>query len=131
MKRILLLFSALMLSCITLWAHDVDIDGIYYNLDETNKTAEVTYRGVSSNEYSNEYLGSVTIPEAITYNSKTYSVTSIGYQAFFGCSELTSVTIPNSVTSIEEDTFSACSGLTSITIPNSVKSIGRLALEYD
>ena len=114
MKRILLLFSALMLSCIALWAHDVEIGGIYYNLDKTNKTAGVTYRGDDYDYYDDEYTGSVTIPETITYHSEIYSVTSIGYNAFYGCSRLTSVTIPNSVTSIGKEAFYNCSGLTSI-----------------
>jgi uncharacterized protein YjdB len=55
-------------------------------------------------------------------------VTYIGDKAFYGCSGLTSIAIPNKVTSIEDYTFINCSGLTSITIPNSVTSIGYCAL---
>lgn len=55
------------------------------------------------------------------------SVTSIGYSAFEKCTSLTSVTIPAGVTSIENCTFYGCTSLTSITIPNSVTSIGDAA----
>ena len=51
-------------------------------------------------------------------------VTSIGNYAFYNCSKLTSVTIPNSVKTIGDHTFYNCSALTSVTIPNSVKTIG-------
>ena len=67
--------------------------------------------------------GSLTIPS--TYND--IPVTSIGEKAFADCSELTSVTIPDSVTSIEDRAFAECSELTSVTIPVLVTSIGASA----
>lgn len=52
------------------------------------------------------------------------TVTSIGYGAFYACTSFTSLTIPNSVTSIGGNAFNSCSSLTGITLPNSVTSIG-------
>ena len=97
---------------------EVEIDGINYELNAETKQATVIKKS------SGEYSGSIVIPESVTRESTAYSVTSIGEQAFHGCSGLTSVTIPNSVTSIGEQAFWFCSGLTSVTIPNSVTSIG-------
>jgi len=102
------------------FAYDVQVDGIYYNLDSSNKTAEVTYE--SSNYMS--YSGSVIIPEKFTYSGVEYTVTTIGDNAFRKCNGLTSVTIPSSVTTIGNYTFYDSSGLTSVTIPNSVTTIG-------
>ena len=119
-KKITLLF-ALMLSTLMASAQTL-IDGVYYNLIAKAKQAVVT-------SGDTKYTGSVTIPESFTYNGVTYSVTSIGSYAFFYCSGLTSVTIPNSVTSIGDQAFYECSGLTSITIPNSVTSIGGGAFQ--
>ena len=130
MKKLFTLLLALMATT-ALWAHDFGVKGIYYNIlaDKTNEV-EVTYRGSDYDSYDNEYFGSVTIPSSVTYNGTTYSVTSIGDYAFYDCSSLTSITIPNCVTSIGGYAFAYCSGLTSITIPNSVTSIGSNAFYH-
>ena len=117
-KRFTSLMTWLILSVfvsISASAYDVEVDGIYYNL--ANKLAFVTAGDV-------EYAGEIVIPESIVVNEETYTVKEIQPRAFFGCSGLTSVTIPSSVTSIWSYAFSCCSGLTSVTIPSSVTSIG-------
>ena len=86
----------------------------------------------SSRRYtSNDKLGDYAFYGCSGLTSLTIpsSVTSIGKAAFSGCSGLTSLTIPSGVTSIGEAAFSGCSGLTSLTIPSSVTSIGNYALK--
>ena len=112
-----------LLCSVSVSAHDFEADGIYYNITSADdKTVEVTFSG-DSYYAGEEYSGSVTISETVTYNDNTYSVTSIGDYAFFNCYSLTSVEIPNSVTSIGSSAFRYCSSLTSVEIPNSVTSI--------
>ena len=94
------------------------VGGISYSVNTTNKTASVV------SNYYGAYSGNIIIPETIIYDNTTYSVTSIGEDAFYGCSGLTSAIIGNSVKSIGESAFDSCSGLTSVTIGNSVTSIG-------
>ena len=98
-------------------ADEVEIDGIYYNVVNKLKTAEITRN-------PNLYVGDITIPDKIIYEGTEYSVTTIGISAFSCCYGLTSITIPESVTSIGDGAFVYCTGLKSIAIPSSITSIG-------
>ena len=122
-----LLLILLLFSSFSALAYDCKVDNIYYNLNNDDKTASVTYMSSYAPISKDAYVGNIIIPESITYSGTTYSVTSIGDNAFSVCSSLTTVTIPNSVTSIGIYAFFGCSGLTSVTIPNSVTSIGIYA----
>ena len=127
MKRFFTLFFALVATT-ALWAYDFQSGDLCYNITSSSEpyTVEVTYQYQwSSDSYS--HLTTAVIPETVTYDGITYSVTSIGDDAFYRCDGLTSVTIGNSVTSIGDWAFYDCSGLTSVTIGNSVTSIGEYA----
>ena len=129
MKRKLLLLLVALLPMIAS-AYQAKIDGIYYDFSGDNAT--VTYQEYDDDydTYISEYSGEVVIPESVAYNGKTYSVISIGGYAFYGCTSLTSITIPNSVTSIGERVFSYCTSLTAITIGTGIKDIGSKAFAY-
>ena len=114
-----LLFLAL-LATTTLWAYDFQSGDLYYNITSSFEpfTVEVTNNGTYT-------LTSAVIPSSVEYNGITYAVTSIGQDAFYACTSLTSISIPNSVTTIGYLAFTGCSSLTSISIPKSVTEIGK------
>ena len=87
--------------------------GLDYKINPDGETCTVTGIGTCTDK-------EVGIPTHIN----GYKVTAIGDSAFYRCSSLTSVVIPDSVTSIGDNAFHWCSRLTSIVIPNSVTSIG-------
>ena len=99
-----------------------DSQGVIYNLDNTKKTASVC------SIYS-KVIKTLEIPEEVNANGEKYSVTSIGNEAFYGCGNLTSITIPNSVTTIGSSLFIWCTSLISINIPSSVTSISEDAFD--
>ena len=75
--------------------------------------------------------GQLTIPSTTMINGVTYTVTAIGYMAFYYCKHLTGLTIPNTVTTIGEQAFSYCYSMTgTLDIPDSVTTIGRAAFYY-
>ena len=127
MKTKLFTLMFAIVASMNLWAADSGScgDNLTWTLDD-NGTLTISGTGSMTNynrsgSYPWDTKNSV---KKVIINS---GVTSIGDNAFYACTALTSVTIPNSVTSIGEGAFIGCSGLTSITIPNSVTSIGEHA----
>ena len=108
---------------------------------ECDATSAITQSEISQSEISRTDLVAFKVGSCVTSigNYAFYScsgltsvtipnnVTYIGEGIFYGCNNLTSVTIPNSITSIGNSAFYGCSGLTSINIPDSVTSIGQSA----
>ena len=123
LKRLLSAFLAagvIATSTVPVTIHNVYADSNYqytigsstlsYTITDNDEIEIISYDGTDA---------TLVIPDEIDGKK----VTAIGYEAFKGCSGLTSITIPASVTSIGGWAFEGCSGLTSITIPDSVTSI--------
>jgi hypothetical protein len=106
----LLICLAMLCASITATAYDFEVDGIYYN-KLTNNTCEVTYETTSYKTYS----GDIVIPQKVSFDGATYTVTSIGSSAFRYCSNLISIAFPSSLTSIGDLAFDYCSKLKSVT----------------
>ena len=104
--------------------YDVEQAGIYYKHD--GDALQVTRRDVGMNSYS----GEVVIPESVTWEGKSYPVTSIERGAFANCLNVTSVSIPASVKNIGDAAFLNCRELSTVRIYGTDKTIGNYAF-YD
>ena len=119
MKQSIILTLIALLSVVYTQASE-QIGDLYYDLNETDHTASVTFPPSGTS-----YSGDIVIPASVNYDGADYSVTSIGERAFSNYTGLTSISISNSVTTIDNYAFARCSGLTAITIPSSVTTIGE------
>ena len=117
MKKFYSFLVAMLLSVVA-FAYDVEIDGIYYNLDRENKTATITRKDFRKeyDEDSDDYVYSwewgftytqeeIIIPSFVISNGESYSVSSIGAFTFYECSSLKTIEIPNSVVEIGPRAF--------------------------
>ncbi len=105
------------------FADAVKIGSLWYNLDESTMTAEVTSSGGDS------YSGDIVIPGSVTYGDVTYSVKSIGVRAFNDI-PLTSVTIEDGIETIKEYAFWDSDGINELVLPKTLKVIGDEAFTW-
>ena len=123
MKRTSMFICAL-LCAMSLMAETVKIDGLYYSL---GNTAATLVKDQTSNLSTYKEYINVTIPASVYYNNYTYPVTSLGTSAFEGCTNLQSVTLPNSITVINTDAFYGCVKLGSVNLPEGLTAINLRA----
>lgn len=118
------LFTAMLLChAIATSAQDFEVNGIFYNiLSKKEKTVEVTHGGRDK-----QYKGCINIPANVTAEGVTYSVKSIKAETFWGCNELTGITLPAGITQIGDYLFYDCTALTSVTLPEGTTTIGDFA----
>ena len=105
------------------------VDGIYYYTIDDERVGvgiESEWDSENSKMIYHYYTGSLTIPSSVTYNEKTYKVTRV---YLWGCSELTSISLPSTLEEIQEGGFADCFQLTQITLPESLKKIGGFAFQ--
>ena len=125
MKR--LLFSFLfVLTAIAGWAQTTFTQGdfTYTVTDEDAKTVSIAKAEAAT------LTGAVIIPSSVTYETVTYTVTSIADYGFYSNEDITEVTLPSTVTSIGEGAFWYCSKLTTITLPSTLTTIGNAAFFF-
>jgi hypothetical protein len=111
----------LMFGTVAAHAYDFEVDGIYYDItSQSDKTVAVTF--LEEDVETPTYIGEITVPPTVQKDDITYTVKSIGAYAFYNCSQLTKISIPNVVDSIGRAAF-ASTALTEFYMPASVSSL--------
>lgn len=106
---------------------DFVFDGLTYTvIDPAARTCR-TKDGGRWDGSGNTWEGSLIIPETVSDGNDEYTVVEIGEFGFYMCTELTSITLPNTVTKIAGYAFCGCTGLTSIDLPSALAEIDVLA----
>ena len=123
----LVLIIGLIVQCALLQASTL-IDGLYYDMDTSNRTATVTYEVDGTGNYAS-LSANVKIPKSVVYNGVTFTVTKIADKAFANCTVMESITIPGTVLQIGQNTgvsdlpFYNCTSLKSVRFEDGVQSL--------
>jgi len=121
-KSLTLLAACLLIGAFTAKAYDFVAGGIYYSINTGGVSVTVT-----TGDSGFRYNGDVTIPATVSNDGKTYNVTAIGYEAFYQCSELESITLGSKIKTIGDHAFRYCTALKAVAIPNSTETMGSYA----
>ena len=116
--RFVLLAAALLFAW-GLRADTATVDGYTYTYSVTDGKATIGTGETVKTAVSPKPTGRLTVPSELG----GYPVTGLGESAFYNCTGVTDVTIPNGVTHIGPRAFSCCSGLVNVTIGSGVTSI--------
>ena len=127
--RVLILLFLHSLAPLSAFSHDVEVDGIYFGFLGTRKAC-VTFAGdwlTGDDRQSDTYTGEVVVPARIEHGGRTYTVVSVGENAFAGCDRLRSVRLPSSVTAVSACAFLGCSSLREVSLPAGMLVFGSCA----
>ncbi|MBR1513645.1 MAG: leucine-rich repeat domain-containing protein [Bacteroidales bacterium] len=112
------------------FAYDFTVDGIHYtklpHQLPGGGCGETTLMVVDA-DHENSYSGDIVIPETVTFGDTTFRVTNIGNEAFYNCTDLTSITLPNNLENIGFHGISGCPKLIVIYIPAGMTQINSFA----
>ena len=123
-KRVLFVLLFTLAGMTSGFAQEFTVDNLKYSIVDNGSGVAVIGHVDGQNA-----KGNLIIPNEVSWKRKKYTVTKIQKLAFYDCTGLTSISIPNSVTCIGRAAFYNCTGLTSIFIPNAMTSIGRNAFQ--
>lgn len=118
MKKLLTLFVvAIVFGFSSAYSEEFMEDGINYRINSLNSSLVSVCRLPNSTHY----LGDIVIPSSVEHEGIKYTVSGISNWAFENCSEITSITMPQSIMEIGESAFAGCSQLTNLSFPDSIK----------
>ena len=128
MKTKLLSAFVLLFMSIAANAYDVEVDGVYYNLNLTDQTAIVTSPSTENSRAF--YKGEVVVPANFSYNGQSFTVVGVNDFSFSNSESLTSVSLPNTIMELPTDLFFNCQLLTHVDLPNNISQIPVGCFEY-
>ena len=127
MRRILLILLLAPCALLHVHAYDFEVNGICYGFAPP-RYAYVTHHGEWAGEATDRtYSGNLVVPSEISYNGRTYTVTSVGENAFAGCDELVSVQFPSTIRAVSSCAFLGCTNLQQVSLPATILAFGGFA----